>query len=72
MVKRKATGRVSKRSIANVPPYGDPIRQAIATGDRVKMKQMSVATRRWITSTEKQLASVRKALEKLDAVISKL
>ena len=72
MAKQKATRKVPARSLASMPPYGDPIRQAIAGGDRAMMKRMSVATRRWIASTEKQLAGVRKALEKLDAAISKL
>ena len=72
MAKQKATRKVSARSLASMPPYGDPIREVIAGGDRAMMKRMSVATRRWIASTEKQIASVKKALEKLDTAISKL
>jgi hypothetical protein len=78
MVKKKVTKprttkrSVSRRSVANVPPYGDPIRQAIAQGEPAAMRQMSVAARRWIATTEKQLADAKKALEKLDATIRKL
>ena len=66
--KRKA----ATRSVPLAIPYGDPIRQAIAQGDRAEMRQAAVSARRWIPSTEKQLADAKKALAKLESVLPKL
>jgi len=47
-----------------VPPYGDPIRAAIARGDTREMKNVAASARKW-------LADVQSALDKLDSAIKK-
>ena len=69
---RSQKPRAAARSVADIKPYGDPIRQAIAQGDRTEMRRMAATARRWIASTEKQLADAKKALAKLEAVLPKL
>ena len=63
---------VSARSVSDVKPYGDPIRQAIAQGDPAAMRKMAAVARRWIASTEKELSDAKKALEKLEAALPTL
>jgi hypothetical protein len=63
---------VAARSVSDIKPYGDPIRQAIAQGDPAAMRKMAAVARRWIATTEKELAKVKKALEKLEAVLPTL
>jgi len=47
-----------------VPPYGDPIRKAIARGNLREMKNMAASARKW-------LADVNSALAQLDSAIKK-
>lgn len=69
---RSLVRRGASSSLRPLPPYGDPIRGAIAQGDPAAMRQMAVAARAWIASTEKQLTDAKKALTKLEAVLKKL
>jgi hypothetical protein len=47
-----------------VPPYGEPIRQAIARGDLQEMRKVALSARR-------HLSAVQSALDALDKAISK-
>jgi len=47
-----------------VPPYGDPIRQAIARGDQREMKNVAASARKW-------MADVQAALDQLDSAMKK-
>lgn len=47
-----------------VPPYGDPIRGAIARGDVQEMKNVAASARKWV-------ADVQAALKQLDGAIKK-
>jgi hypothetical protein len=47
-----------------VPPYGDPIRGAIARGDVQEMKNTAASARKWV-------ADVQSALKQLDTAIKK-
>lgn len=64
---RKSTPKTSaKASIPNgpVPPYGDPIRKAIARGDVQEMRQLAVSTRKWLDEVNGALAELEASLEK--------
>jgi hypothetical protein len=47
-----------------VPPYGDPIRKAIARGDAREMKNVAASARKW-------MADVQAALDQLDSALKK-
>jgi len=47
-----------------VPPYGDPIRAAIARGDQREMKNVAASARKW-------MADVQAALDQLDSAMKK-
>ena len=47
-----------------LPPYGVPIREAIARGDAQEMKKIAAYTRKW-------LSDVQSALDKLEKSMSK-
>ena len=65
------TPRVSKKSSASksgggpVPPYGDPIRQAIARGDLQEMRRVAASTRRWLKEIETLLTRLERQIDKL-------
>ena len=66
---KKSTGKKStKKSAAAlsgpVPPYGDPIRKAIARGDQREMKNVAASARKYI-------ADVQAALDQLDSALQK-
>jgi hypothetical protein len=66
---KKSTGKKStKKSAAAlsgpVPPYGDPIRKAIARGDEREMKNVAASARKWISD-------VQSALDQLDGALQK-
>ena len=45
-----------------LPPYGDPIRKAIARGDQREMKNVAASARKW-------MADVQSALDQLDSAM---
>ena len=65
---KKSTGKKStKKSAASsgpVPPYGDPIRKAIARGDQREMKNVAASARKYISD-------VQAALDELDSAMQK-
>ena len=66
---KKSTGKKSTKKSARVesgpvPPYGDPIRKAIARGDQREMKNVAASARKY-------LADVQSALDQLDSAIKK-
>ncbi|MGA9773024.1 MAG: DUF1843 domain-containing protein [Blastocatellia bacterium] len=66
--KKSASGAKSKKAAAvksvPLPPYGVPIKEAIASGDLRNMKAVA-------SSARKHVADVEKALKTLDAAIAK-
>lgn len=66
--KKSASGGTSKKAAAvqsgPLPPYGVPIREAIAGGDLRNMKAVAASAR-------KHVADVERALKSLDAAIAK-
>ncbi len=65
---RKASAKKSlsaaRVATGPVPPYGDPIRKAIARGELREMKALAASTRKWLTD-------VKAHLEKLETSIKK-
>ena len=58
--KKSVTSAAPK--LANIPPYGEPIRQAIARGDASEMKRVAASARKY-------LSDVQAALDKLDQAL---
>lgn len=62
---KKASAKKSARPDSGaLPPYGDPIRGAIARGDVQEMKNVAANARKWVTD-------VQSALKDLDSAIKK-
>ena len=69
--KKAGAKKTTKRSSAAarvesgpIPPYGDPIRAAIARGDQREMKNVAASARKW-------MADVQAALNQLDSALKK-
>ena len=59
----KKSSKAARPDTGPVPPYGDPIRGAIARGDVQEMKNTAASARKWVAdvqSTRKQLDSAIK------------
>ena len=72
MPARKTTKKAAKKSTKKkatrpdtgpVPPYGDPIRKAIARGDAREMKTVAASTRKWLADVQAALAQLDSALK---------
>jgi phytoene/squalene synthetase len=50
-----------------VPPYGPPIREAIARGDIQEMRAVAKSARAWLKDVEKALQQLDRRIEKLGA-----
>lgn len=61
---RKTSARAASIPSGPVPPYGDPIRKAIARGDVQEMRQLSVSTRKWLDDVNAALADLESSIEK--------
>ena len=63
--KSKKSGKAGARAATGaVPPYGDPIRAAIARGDAREMKNVATSARKWLSDVESALAQLESALKK--------
>lgn len=56
------------RASGPVPPYGPPIREAIASGDMTKMRQVRESARQWLKENpgHAEFGHAQKALRELD------
>ena len=61
---KKSTKTSLKAVSGAVPPYGDPIRKAIARGDQQEMKNVAASARKW-------MSDVQSALDQLDGALKK-
>ncbi|MEN3329931.1 MAG: hypothetical protein V7638_4738 [Acidobacteriota bacterium] len=61
---KKSTKKTSRAESGPVPPYGDPIRKAIARGDQQEMKDVAASARKW-------MSDVQAALDQLDSAMKK-
>ena len=62
--KSAKTALASRVESGPVPPYGDPIRKAIARGDAQEMKTVAASARKW-------MSDVQSALDQLDSAMKK-
>ena len=58
----KKTSAAARVESGPVPPYGDPIRKAIARGDQREMKNVAASARKW-------MADVQSALDELEGAL---
>lgn len=54
-----------------VPPYGPPIREAIASGDTTRMRQVRESARQWLKENpgHSDFGHAQKALRELDEAL---
>jgi hypothetical protein len=62
--KKSSAKKSAKATTGALPPYGDPIRGAIARGDMQEMKDVAANARKWV-------ADVQSALKDLDSAMKK-
>jgi hypothetical protein len=62
--KKSTKKKATRPDTGAVPPYGDPIRKAIARGDAREMKNVAASARKW-------MADVQAALNDLDGALKK-
>jgi hypothetical protein len=69
MTKKKSTKSTSRAKARSgpVPPYGDPIRQALAKGNLAEMRKVAASARAWVKNVESSLAKLEKQIEGLSA-----
>ena len=60
----KRTSAAARPDSGALPPYGDPIRAAIARGDAREMKNVATSARKWVSD-------VQSALDELDGALKK-
>ena len=60
---KKAGARAAATSGA-VPPYGPPIREAIARGDVAEMRKVAASARKWIKDAQAALDKLEQRLAK--------
>jgi Domain of unknown function (DUF1843) len=61
----KKSASAAAPKLSNLPPYGEPIRQAIARGDAGEMKRVAASARKYVSD-------VQAALDKLDQALGSL
>ena len=69
MAKKASTKKVPARSRAAaiggaVPPYGPPIREALARGDVAEMRRVAASARKWIKDAQAALDKLEQKLAK--------
>ena len=60
--KASKSGAATKRTTGPIPPYGVPIRDALARGNRQEMQKVAASARKYIKD-------VQSALDKLDSAL---
>ena len=60
----KASARISTGAL---PPYGDPIRKAVARGDAQEMKSVAASARKWLSDVQSALAELESAIKRSGA-----
>lgn len=61
---RSAAAGGSSRAGA-VPPYGPPIREAMARGDVAEMRRVAASARKWINDAQSALDQLERRVSKL-------
>ncbi len=53
-------------------PYGDPMRDAMATGDLNEMRRVHAHASKWLQAAEAEIDDVRNTLRRLEGAIADL
>jgi Domain of unknown function (DUF1843) len=61
---KKASKARARVETGPVPPYGDPIRGAIARGDVQEMRSVAANARKWLADVQSALAQLESAIKK--------
>lgn len=62
----KKSGGASRAGAAGaVPPYGPPIREAMARGDAQEMKRVAASARKWIKDAQAALDKLEQRMAKM-------
>jgi Domain of unknown function (DUF1843) len=67
MPAKKQTSSKSPKAVAArgpMPPYGPPIKEAIARGNVAEMKRLATSTRKWLKDVQAALDALEKAIGK--------
>jgi hypothetical protein len=60
----KKSSKAARTETGSVPPYGDPIRAAIARGNTREMKSVAASARKWMADVQSALSDLESALRK--------
>ena len=61
---KKSSKLAARPETGPVPPYGDPIRGAIARGDVQEMKNVAASARKWVSDVQSALKQLYSAIKK--------
>lgn len=65
--KGAAKGAAGARSAAGaLPPYGVPIREAMARGDVSEMRKVATSARKWIKDAQSALEKLEQRIERVN------
>ena len=64
---RKSTSKIIGAASGAMPPYGPPIRAAIARGNIQEMRKVAASARKWIRDVEYALRSLEKRIDQLSS-----
>ena len=64
--------KTSRASVPDTKPYGDPMRDAIASGSLAQMKRLEKVAVKWIDDTKAEVADVQAALRQMRAAMKKV
>jgi hypothetical protein len=64
---RKSKASSALVRVGAVPPYGVPIREAMARGDMREMKALAASTRKWLSDVGAALAKLESSVKKSGA-----
>jgi hypothetical protein len=62
--KKGGSRAASATRAGTVPPYGEPIRSALARGDNAEMKRVAASARKYLREVQAALGKLDKALGK--------
>jgi hypothetical protein len=63
--KKGAAKSAARATAGAVPPYGPPIREAMARGDAAEMRRVASSARKWIKDAQAALEKLEKRIGKL-------
>lgn len=64
MPAKKSSTKKAAPTVGAVPPYGPPIKEAIARGNVAEMKKLAASSRKWLKDVQSALDALEKAIGK--------